>query len=283
MVNCEVNQIFLGEVAAIQNYGAFVKIPGCSQQGLIHRSQVSSAHVDDVTEILQKGERVWCKVISVSNDGKIGLSMKHVNQGNGTDLDPNGVELQRDLQKKKTYVPQQRKTIQLEAVFNTTCSKCGTHGHLAKDCFVPPNGKKYELIPEVEDTPSTPKVQDNQEDKKIETTEKTEKTEKAEKTEKTEKIEKKHKTKKSKKRKKSKKSKQHTDDSSSDNEQTVKKSKKKRSKDHKQKKKKRTSSTSDTDSSNNSSQDIKSYKRKHSERTEARAKKCKHSKEKHTN
>ncbi|XP_047350426.1 nucleolar protein of 40 kDa-like [Vespa velutina] len=274
MVNCEVNQIFLGEIAAVQNYGAFVRIPGCSQQGLIHRSQVSSGHVDDVTEILQKGERVWCKVISVNDDGKIGLSMKHVNQGNGTDLDPNGVELQRDMQKKKAYVPQQRKTIQLEAVFNTTCTKCGTHGHLAKDCFVPPNGKKYELIPEVEDVSSIPKTQDEQEDKKIE------KTEKAEKTEKTEK---KHKTKKSKKRKKSKKSKQHTDDSSSDNEQTTKKSKKKRSKDHKQKKKKRNSSTSDTDSSDSSSQNIKSYKRKHSDRTEVRAKKCKHSKEKHTN
>ncbi|KAK2587611.1 hypothetical protein KPH14_003738 [Odynerus spinipes] len=263
MVNCEVNQIFLGEVAAVQNYGAFVRIPGCTQQGLIHKSQVSTTHVDDVAEILQRGERVWCKVISVSDDGKIGLSMKHVNQGNGTDLDPNGVELQRDMQKKKAYTSQQRKTIQLEAVFNTTCTKCGTHGHLAKDCFVPPNGKKYELLPEIEDVPSVPKPQtDEQEDKK---------------------IEKKHKMKKSKKRKKSKKSKQHTDDSSSEDEQVTKKRKKKRSKDYKQKKKKRTSSTSDTDSSDSSSQDIKSHKRKHSERTEVRAKKCKHSKEKRTN
>lgn len=262
MVNCEVNQIFLGEVAAVQNYGAFVRIPGCSQQGLIHRSQVSTTHVDDVGEILQRGERVWCKVISVSDDGKIGLSMKHVNQGNGTDLDPNGVELQRDMQKKKAYTPQQRKTIQLEAVFNTTCTKCGTHGHLAKDCFVPPNGKKYELLPEIEEVPPIPpKTQEEPEDKK---------------------IEKKHKTKKSKKRKKSKKSK-HTDDSSSEDEQTTKKRKKKRSKDYKQKKKKHNSSTSDTDSTDSSSQDIKSHKRKHSERTEVRAKKCKHSKEKRTN
>lgn len=207
----------------------------------------------------------------MNDDGKIGLSMKHVNQGNGTDLDPNGVELQRDMQKKKVYVPQQRKTIQLEAVLNTTCTKCGTRGHLAKDCFVPPNGKKYELIPEIEDVSSTPKAQNEQEDKKIEKTEKSEKTEK------------KHKTKKSKKRKKSKKSKQHTDDSSSENEQTTKKSKKKRSKDHKQKKKKHNSSTSDTDSSDSSSQDIKSHKRKHLGKIEVRAKKCKHSKEKHTN
>jgi predicted RNA-binding protein with RPS1 domain len=40
MVSCKVNQIFLGEISSVQNYGAFVKIPGCAQQGLIHRSQV---------------------------------------------------------------------------------------------------------------------------------------------------------------------------------------------------------------------------------------------------
>lgn len=40
MTECELNQIFLGEIASIQNYGAFVRIPGTSQQGLIHRSQV---------------------------------------------------------------------------------------------------------------------------------------------------------------------------------------------------------------------------------------------------
>lgn len=34
------NQIFLGEVASVQNYGAFIKIPGCKQQGLVHKTQV---------------------------------------------------------------------------------------------------------------------------------------------------------------------------------------------------------------------------------------------------
>lgn len=28
-----------------------------------------------------------------------------------------------------------RRKISLEAVFKTTCSKCGVAGHLAKDCF----------------------------------------------------------------------------------------------------------------------------------------------------
>lgn len=259
MVNCQLNQIFLGEIASIQNYGAFVRIPGCSQQGLIHRSQVSTSHVDNVTEVLQKGERVWCKVISMTDDGKIGLSMKHVNQGNGTDLDPNGVELQRDIQKRKTIVPNQRKAIQLEAVLNTTCTKCGTHGHLAKDCFMSPDGKKYELIPEVEEESVSKPAGETKEKK----------------------SEKQHKTKKSKKRKKSKKSKQNSDGSDSDEKETVKKKKKKCSKDHKRKKKKYSSGSSDSDTaSSTSSLNTKSHKRKHSDDTQTHAKKHKHSKTK---
>ncbi|XP_054011228.1 zinc finger CCHC domain-containing protein 17-like [Hylaeus anthracinus] len=260
MVNCKVNQIFLGEIASVQNYGAFIRIPGCSAQGLIHKSQVSSAHVDDVAEILQKGERVWCKVITVGDDGKIGLSMKYVNQGNGTDLDPNGVELQRDMQKKKTAGKYERKAIHLEAVLNTTCTKCGTAGHLSNDCFMSPDGKKYELIPEVEEEVVVqPQVETNEKEK-----------------------EKKRKQKKAKKKQKAKKHKQGTDDTDSDDKEVVKKKKKKHSKDQKKKKKKHSNSSDNENSSeSSSSHDVKAHKRKRSESLEKRTKKCKHSKSKY--
>lgn len=273
MTSCKLNQIFLGEIASVQNYGAFIRIPGCAAQGLIHKSQVSSAHVDNVTDVLQRGERVWCKVISMGDDGKIGLSMKYVNQGSGTDLDPNGVELQRDLQKKKTFGKYESKAIHLEAVLNTTCTKCGTAGHLSKDCFMSPDGKKYELIPEIEERvqpvqlvqPVQP-VQTVQNELQSETSEKV----------------KKHKHKKTKKKQKSKKHKQDMDDSESDEKEVVKKKKKKHSKDQKKKKKKKHSSMSDESSGDSSSShDVKSHKRKRSESMEKRTKKCKHSKSKY--
>jgi len=262
MTKCELNKIFLGEVASVQNYGAFVRIPGTSQQGLIHRTQVSTAHVDNVAEVLQKGERVWCKVISVGEDGKVGLSMKHVNQGNGTDLDPNGVELQKDVQRRKNPGITQRKIIQLEAVLNTTCTKCGTRGHLAKDCFMSPDGKKYELIPEVEEEsiPPEPEREDSENVEK--------------------KTEKKHKSKK--KKRKSKKSKQSSDDSDTEDKERSKKKKKKFSKERKKHRKKHSSSSSDSSDSSSSSSDVKAHKRKHSEDHETRTKKCKHSKSKHS-
>ncbi|KAJ1522646.1 hypothetical protein ONE63_001818 [Megalurothrips usitatus] len=148
--------IFLGEVSSVQPYGAFVKIPGCANQGLVHRSQISKVNVPEVSEVLSKGDRVWCKVIS-TEDNKIGLSMKVVDQGSGRDLDPNGVQMQLDEQRRKEWVPGgKQKTISLEAVYNTTCSKCGTRGHLGKDCFQSAGGKTYELIPE--EDPEKPRL-----------------------------------------------------------------------------------------------------------------------------
>ncbi|XP_017879862.1 nucleolar protein of 40 kDa-like [Ceratina calcarata] len=256
MTGCKLNQLFLGEVASIQNYGAFVRIPGCSSQGLIHKSQVSSAHVDDVAEVLQKGERVWCKVISIGDDGKIGLSMKYVNQGNGMDLDPNGVQWQRDMQRKKTIERHERKAIHLEAVLNTTCTKCGIAGHLSKDCFMGPDGKKYELIPEIEEVAVETQID-------------------------TSKKESKHKEKKLKKKKKAKKAKRNSDESDSDD-KIAKKKKKKYSKDQKKKKKKYDSSSSSNSSSDSfSSHDMKAHKRKHSGSSDKHSKKCKHSRSRH--
>ena len=207
---------------------------------------------------MQKGERIWCKVISIGDDGKIGLSMKYVNQGNGTDLDPNRVQLQRDIQKKKIVEKHENKTIHLEAVLNTTCTKCGTAGHLSKECFMSPDGKKYELIPEIEEKEEITQAQAD-----------------------ISKKEKKHKQKKLKKKKKTKKIKQDTFDSDSNEKDIIKNKKKKYSKDQKKKKKKYKSSSSDKSSSNSfSSHDVKAHKRKYTESSEKRTKKCKYSKTK---
>jgi len=53
------------QVASVQNYGAFIRIPGNKQQGLVHRSQLSRVPVDDATEVLSTGDRVWAKVIGI--------------------------------------------------------------------------------------------------------------------------------------------------------------------------------------------------------------------------
>ncbi|KAF7991903.1 hypothetical protein HCN44_010704 [Aphidius gifuensis] len=57
---------------------------------------IRNARVDDVCKVLRRGERVWCKIVYLDyNDNEIGLSMKLVDQRNGTDLDPRGVNYHR--------------------------------------------------------------------------------------------------------------------------------------------------------------------------------------------
>ncbi|XP_027549798.1 nucleolar protein of 40 kDa isoform X1 [Neopelma chrysocephalum] len=150
----ELYAIFQGEVAAVTDYGAFIKIPGCRKQGLVHRTHMSSCRVDKPSEIVDVGDKVWVKLIGkeMKDDKlKLSLSMKVVNQGNGKDLDPNNVALDQDERKKRTFRDYTSQKITLEAVLNTVCKKCGCKGHFAKECFMQPGGTKYSLIPEEEE------------------------------------------------------------------------------------------------------------------------------------
>ncbi|KAM4701816.1 zinc finger CCHC domain-containing protein 17 isoform 1-T1 [Discoglossus pictus] len=150
----ELYEIFQGEVANVTDYGAFIKIPGCRKQGLVHRSHMSSSRVDRPSEVVDVGERVWVKVIArETKDGKekISLSMKVVNQGTGKDLDSNNVVLEQDDRKRREFRDYSKQKITLEAVLNTVCKKCGCKGHFAQDCFSQPGGTQYSLLPEDEE------------------------------------------------------------------------------------------------------------------------------------
>ncbi|XP_053854856.1 zinc finger CCHC domain-containing protein 17 isoform X2 [Vidua macroura] len=150
----ELYSIFQGEVAAVTDYGAFIKIPGCRKQGLVHRTQLSSCPVDSPAEVLAVGDTVWVKLVGreMKDDKlKLSLSMKVVHQGTGKDLDPNNVSLDQEERRKRTFRDYTSQKITLEAVLNTVCKKCGCKGHFAKECFMQPGGTKYSLIPEEEE------------------------------------------------------------------------------------------------------------------------------------
>ncbi|XP_036301151.2 zinc finger CCHC domain-containing protein 17 isoform X5 [Eptesicus fuscus] len=135
----------------VTDYGAFIKIPGCRKQGLVHRTHMSSCRVDKPSEIVDVGDKVWVKLIGreMKNDRiKVSLSMKVVNQGTGKDLDPNNVIIEQEERRRRSFQDYTGQKITLEAVLNTTCKKCGCKGHFAKDCFMQPGGTKYSLIPD---------------------------------------------------------------------------------------------------------------------------------------
>ncbi|KAL4224509.1 Nucleolar protein of 40 kDa [Mactra antiquata] len=236
--------VFRGEVAAVKEYGIFVKIPDTSRQGLVHKSQISRTKVDDPSEMFAKGEIVHCKVISLNDNGeKIGLAMKTVNQTTGQDQDPNNVELSQDEKKRKQFGNRsERQKIVLEAVLDTTCKKCGGKGHLAQDCFMS-GSSSYDLIPDLDEYMQN-----------VGNTDTLHKSSKHQKKEK--KKSKKKKEKKSKQKKKRKYSSSSESDSSPD-----------RSKSKKKKKRKKHRDTSSSDSSDSDYKHKKSKKRERHRRS----------------
>jgi polyribonucleotide nucleotidyltransferase len=77
IVGPEVGKVYLGKVASLKEYGAFVDIvPGIS--GLVHVSELSNERVQDVNDYLAEGDTIKVKVVEVDRMGRIKLSAKAV-------------------------------------------------------------------------------------------------------------------------------------------------------------------------------------------------------------
>ena len=70
-----VGTIVSGKVTTITKFGAFVSLPG-GKSGLVHISEVAAAFVSDVHDFLTEGQEVQVKILSISPEGKINLSIK---------------------------------------------------------------------------------------------------------------------------------------------------------------------------------------------------------------
>lgn len=71
----KVGEIFQGKIKRILDFGAFAEIlPG--QDGLIHISQLADHRVEKVEDIVNIGDIVPVKVISIDDQGRINLSLK---------------------------------------------------------------------------------------------------------------------------------------------------------------------------------------------------------------
>ncbi|WP_455662952.1 S1 domain-containing post-transcriptional regulator GSP13 [Pradoshia sp.] len=72
----EAGQVLTGKVTGIQPYGAFVALDE-STQGLVHISEITHGFVKDINDILNVGDEVNVKVLSVDEGaGKIALSIR---------------------------------------------------------------------------------------------------------------------------------------------------------------------------------------------------------------
>ena len=75
----EVGTIVEGKVTGITKFGAFVELPG-GKTGMVHISEVSNTFVKEIRDFLTEQQMVKVKVLNISEDGKVSLSIKRASE-----------------------------------------------------------------------------------------------------------------------------------------------------------------------------------------------------------
>jgi small subunit ribosomal protein S1 len=82
----KVGEIIAGTVQRLAAFGAFVDIGGVD--GLVHISQLSHDHIENVSDVLKEGDKVNVKILSVDRDSeRISLSIKDTLAGPWEDIE----------------------------------------------------------------------------------------------------------------------------------------------------------------------------------------------------
>ncbi|WP_404329133.1 30S ribosomal protein S1 [Mesobacillus maritimus] len=101
----EAGQVIEGTVQRITDFGAFVDIGGVD--GLVHISQLSHEHVEKPSDVVQEGQKVQVKVLSVDSDNeRISLSIKETLPGPWADIEekaPKGSTLEGVVRRLVSY------------------------------------------------------------------------------------------------------------------------------------------------------------------------------------
>jgi len=73
----KVGTVFTGKVVSVKDFGAFIELaPGTD--GMCHVSELDTAYVKNVSDVVKVGDEVTVKVIAVDDQGRIKLSRKAV-------------------------------------------------------------------------------------------------------------------------------------------------------------------------------------------------------------
>jgi len=101
----EAGQVLEGTVQRITDFGAFVDIGGVD--GLVHISQLSHEHVEKPSDVVQEGQKVQVKILSVDTDNeRISLSIKDTLPGPWSDIEekaPKGSTLEGIVKRLVSY------------------------------------------------------------------------------------------------------------------------------------------------------------------------------------
>lgn len=75
----KVGEIVEGNIIKIMDFGAIMDLGG-GKDGMIHVSELKNGYVKNVEEVVKLGDFVRAKIIRADEDGRIGLSIKQLEQ-----------------------------------------------------------------------------------------------------------------------------------------------------------------------------------------------------------
>ena len=81
----EIGKIYQGKVVKVVEFGAFVNFLG-NRDGLCHISELEPRRVNKVTDVINEGDEIYVKLLSIDDRGKVRLSRKMVNQETGEEI-----------------------------------------------------------------------------------------------------------------------------------------------------------------------------------------------------
>ncbi|GLQ20789.1 polyribonucleotide nucleotidyltransferase [Algimonas porphyrae] len=82
----EAGKVYKGKVVKVVDFGAFVNFFG-KKDGLVHVSMIKPERVNHPSDFLEEGQDVWVKLMGFDDRGKVRLSMKHVDQETGEEVE----------------------------------------------------------------------------------------------------------------------------------------------------------------------------------------------------
>jgi polyribonucleotide nucleotidyltransferase len=74
-IEMQVGKVYEGKVIRLMDFGALIAIL-LDKVGLVHISEISDEHVDNVSDRLNIGDAVKVKILSIDNRGRVRLSIK---------------------------------------------------------------------------------------------------------------------------------------------------------------------------------------------------------------
>ncbi len=78
-IDPEIGAVYEGEVVKVMDFGAFVRIKA-GTDGLVHISELANHRVKKVSDVVKEGDKIKVKVLDITKDGKIRLSLKAVDK-----------------------------------------------------------------------------------------------------------------------------------------------------------------------------------------------------------